>query len=130
MSLREAFFTVCREAKPAKEYHVSLYANAPFYGGPEEGGWWGSDTFLVASQAFPTEQAAHVAKAMADQLAIELSAEERRAGGEACLRQMEWLDARGLDADYLPEVDGDIEYFVALEDQPGSQQQRGCRHYE
>ena len=42
----EAFHQICKEAKPAKSHHVSLYANEPFYGGPEEGGWWGSDTVL------------------------------------------------------------------------------------
>lgn len=43
---------------------------------------------------------------------------------------MEWLEARGLDADYLPEPDGELSYFVTIEDQPGSSESRGCRHYE
>ena len=41
--INEAFFNICREAKPAKSSYVSLYVNVPYYGGPEEGGWWGSD---------------------------------------------------------------------------------------
>ena len=44
--------------------------------------------------------------------------------------EMEWCEARGLDADYLPEPDGEVTYHVVTEDTPGEGVSRGCRHYE
>jgi hypothetical protein len=130
MSIQEAFFGVCREAKPAEGCYVSLYCRAPYYGGPEEGGWWGQDVILVAYQWFSTQEAAEAARAEVERLAEKLRREARKGFGEQCLREMEWLEARGLDADYLPEVDGEEDYFVTFEETAGSCQSQGCRHYE
>jgi hypothetical protein len=130
MSIREAFYGVCRDAKPSESFYVSLYCRAPYYGGPEEGGWWGHDTILIAYQCFDNKVAADAALVAVEQLAKELSEQARKEFGEQCLREMEWLEARGLDADYLPEVDGEEEYFVVFEDTPGSLSSQGCRHYE
>jgi hypothetical protein len=130
MSLQEAFFGICKDAIPAKSYYVSLYLNQSFYGGPEEGGWWGSDTVLIAYQQFPTEEAAQTAREAVEKLASELNTQSRREFGEQCQREMEWLEARGLDADYLPEVDGEDSYFVAVEDNAGEQAHRGNRFFE
>jgi hypothetical protein len=130
MSIREAFFSICDDAKPRESHYVSLYVNTPYYGGPEEGGWWGSDTHLVAYQEFRTEAQAELAKDQVQELAKELNADAKRSFGEQCLREMEWCEARGLDADYLPEVDGEESYSVVIEEQPGSMESRGCRHYE
>ena len=129
-AIEQAFFEACDKAEKAEGHFVSLYVDAPYYGGPEEGGWWGSDTHLVATAAYPTKAQAEAAKAAADALAKELSDQARRDYGEFCNRQMDWLDARGLDADYLPEVDGESSYTVVVEDQPGVHARRGCRHYE
>jgi hypothetical protein len=130
MSINEAFFTVCDNAEPASECYVSLYLNTPYYGGPEEGGWWGSDCSLVAFRKFDTEQAADAALERVKELAKELNEQAKREFGEHCLRQMEWLDARGLDSDFLPEVDGESSYWVCIEEMPGQYASRGCRHYE
>lgn len=46
--IRESFFQVCGDAKPSNSFYVSLYSARPFYGGPEEGGWWGRDYVLEA----------------------------------------------------------------------------------
>jgi len=128
--ISEAFFEICQEAEPASPRYVSLYISAPFYGGPEEGGWWGQDVTLIASQRFETEDQAEAAKTRVGALAADLNREAKDSFGEYCLRQMEWLEARGLDADYLPEVDGSEEYFVCIETNPGSQAHHGNRHYE
>lgn len=130
MSIKEAFFSVCADAKPAESHYLSLYVQVPYYGGPEEGGWWGSDTHLVAYQHFDTLEALEAAREAVEALAAELNEQAKREFGQQCLREMEWLDARGLDADYLPEVDGEESYYVTTEDVPGSMTRQGCRHYE
>jgi len=130
MSIKEAFFTVCNEAQPAEGAYVSLYIRTPYYGGPEEGGWWGSDTDIVAYHHYPTIEQAEQAQDRVIALAAELNENAKREFGDQCLREMEWLEARGLDADYLPEVDGEVSYFVEIEAEVGIHRRRGCRHYE
>ena len=129
MSIREAFFGVCDKAEPAKARFVSLYAEIPFYGGPEEGGWWGRDVELVASQRCVTDDEAEAIRLAVVKLANELSEDARDAFNRGCAAEMEWLEARGLDADFLPEVDGEESYFVAVEDRAGSLAYQGERHY-
>ena len=130
MSLRDAFFTACKDATPAASWFVSLYVNNPYYGGPEEGGWWGSDTSLVATQEFSTEADANLAQLHVEKLAEQSTNDAKRSYGEQCLAECEWLDARGLDADFLPEVDGHADYWVTIEERAGSCESQGCRHYE
>jgi hypothetical protein len=126
--VKQAFEAVCKEAKPAGVFYVAMFELVPYYGGPEEGGWWGEDNILVAYQRFDTQEAADAAKEKIEELAADLSAQERTAHGEYCLRTMEWLDDRGLDADFLPEDDGPSEYYVTVTDSlPESSY--GCRHY-
>jgi hypothetical protein len=128
--VKSAFERVCNEAEQAQVCFVSLYESVPFYGGPEEGGWWGSDVVLVAHQRFPTEELAESAVERVRKLAVDLEEEAKRAYGQRCLDECGWLEARGLDADYLPEPDGPSKFHVAIENQPGSQESQGCRHYE
>lgn len=123
-----AFEAVCKEAKPAEGFYVCLMESVPFYGGPEEGGWWGRDTHLVAYQHYPTEEQADAAVKQVEKLAKELSDESRKDFGEQCLREMEWLNARGLDADFLPEPDGESEFYV-LKCEGLPEESRGCRQY-
>lgn len=130
MYIKEAFFTCCKEAQAVASHYVSLYVRTPFYGGPEEGGWWGEDVSLVAYQkCIDREQADAKFEAVQD-LVKTLDREARTQFGEQCLREMEWLESRGLDGDYLPEPDGEVSYFVSIEETPGSSESRGCRHYE
>lgn len=128
--INEAFFNICRDAKPAKSSYVSLYVTVPYYGGPEEGGWWGSDNVLVAYYQCKTDDEAEAVKAKVEELAQEMSNEAKRDFSRVCAAQCEWLEARGLDSDSLPEVDGEESYFVAVEETPGKLVSRGCRHYE
>jgi hypothetical protein len=130
MSLRNAFFTACKDATPAASWFVSLYVNNPYYGGPEEGGWWGSDTSLVATQEYQGEKTANLAREHVEKLAEQATKDAGRAYGERCLAETEWLDARMLDDDYLPEVDGHADYWVTVEERAGSRESQGCRHYE
>jgi hypothetical protein len=127
--IQEAFNKVCTEAKQAETWYVVLMTSAPFYIGPEEGGTWGRDTIVEAYQAFQTEEGAEAAAEAVRKLAEEMTAEERTAYGKQCLAEMEWLDARGLDADYLRESDGPEEYYVMVT-QGLPENSYGCRHYE
>lgn len=125
-----AFHKLCEEAKEPMGHYVSLYAKYPYYGGPEEGGWWGTDVVLESYQQFPTKEQAEQVCSKVKQLAEELSREARNRWGDYCLRQLDWLEERGLDSDYLGEPDGPTEYMVVVEQGLGSMQSRGSRHYE
>jgi hypothetical protein len=127
--LQAAFETIVPDRREPEQWFVCLVESVPFYGGPEEGGWWGRDTNLVVFREYPTREAAlHAADAIRT-LAGDLEREERRNHGRQMLFEMEWLEERGLDADYLPEPDGPCEYSVVVtQELPVST--RGCRHYE
>jgi hypothetical protein len=130
-TIREAFFAVCDKAEPASEAsYVSLYVTVPYYGGPEEGGWWGSDEKLIASRKCASEVEAQSISKQVQELADELSKEAKNNFGRQCQYECEWLEARGLDADYLPEVDGEETYWVTIESTPGKFESEGSRHYE
>ena len=126
--LQAAFDEVCKDAKEPQGFYVSLMESAPFFGGPEEGGWWGSDVSIAAYQWFATEEQANAAKEAVQKLASEMSADARRAFGQQCLNEMKWLDARGLDADYFREPDGESTFYV-LVSEGLPEESRGCRQY-
>ena len=109
---------------------VSLYCREPFYGGPEEGGWWGEDVILEEYQEFDFMPDAELAvRAMSD--AIENpNTKANKDYQEQCRRECDWLEARGLDDNALPEVNGPESYFIRIEKVRGSFESRGARHYE
>ena len=127
--LQAAFDAVCSEAVTPESWYVSLVESVPYYGGPEEGGWWGRDTQVVAFQVFSTETEANAKAEAVKKLAEEMSQQAKQAYGEQCLRETEWCESRGLDADWLGEVDGETEYSVIVSEKP-LQASHGCRHYE
>lgn len=127
--MKEEFFKICSEAKASESHFCSLYVSEPFYGGPEEGGWWGNDTRLIASQEFNSIELAEMAENAIKELAEKANQDAKRDFSEQCRAEMDWLEARGLDADYLPEVSGEAKYFVRIETQSGSNESEGCRHY-
>lgn len=128
--IEESFYKICKDAKTPESFFVSLYVRVPYYGGPEEGGWWGSDTNLVVYKNYLTKEDAEFALKKVEEYAKELNKEAKRSFGEKCKNELEWLEARNLEPDYLPEVDGEEDYFVVLEKRPGSMQTRGTRVYE
>lgn len=129
--VRHAFEEVIKDATQAEdsEIYVSLYVEVPFYGGPEEGGWWGADVELVSFKKFPSEEAAKATHAKVGELCTSLSKEAKDQYGDHCLRSMDWLDERGLDADYLPEPDGPTKFWVVTEAHLGSQARKDDRYY-
>lgn len=125
-----AFDAVCEEAETAEGAFLTLYESVPFYGGPEEGGWWGSDCIIAAYQRFSTREQAEAAKGKVDELAQRLKADAKRDYGNQCRDELDWLEERGLEPDFLPEPDGPSDFFVVIESELGSHESRGCRHYE
>jgi len=128
--IREAFFQTCQEAQPANKQYVSLYIVVPFYGGPEEGGWWGSDTHLLAYNECTTADEAERVREQVMVLADELSQTAKEEFGQRCLDETRWLEARGLDDNFLPEVSGEEKYIVMVEQTPGENVNIGSRHWE
>ena len=126
--LHDAFHAVIDDAKAPEQWYVCLVELYQYYGGPEEGGWWGTDSCVVAYREFPTEKLAENAAEAVRKFAYELESQSYKEHGEQCLREMDWLDARGLDADYLPEPDGPSKYTVAVT-QEIPETVRGSRHY-
>jgi len=116
MSLQAAFDQVVADAVHPERWYVVLVEDAPYYGGPEEGGWHGSDRIVHAFKEYPSEALAEEAAEAVRKLAGEMALEAKKAYGEQCVREMEWLDARMLDADYLPEPDGPSDFSVLVID--------------
>jgi len=125
-----AFYELCKEAKHPGEFYVSLYQKEQKYGGPEEGGWWRNIITLEASHKVYGEEQAEQLEEKIKVLAKEMQDHSRTEYGKKCLRETEWLEARGLDDSFLPEPDGPIEYFVVIEELPGQYESRGPSHYE
>ena len=113
---RQAFFDAIDETPTdADAHYVSLYARVPFYGGPEEGGWWGSDCELECYYRFATLQQAEAAYEQIFQLAETLSQQSKAEWSEQCARECEHAEARGIDPADLPETDGETTYFATVE---------------
>lgn len=128
--IREAFESICKKARESDVWYVCLMESIPFYGGPEEGGWWGEDRALIEYQVFASERLAKHAAEQIEKLAEKLSAERRRSYGEHMQRSVEWLEERGLEPSYLPEPDGPSEYYVMITQELPPPFDRGSRRYE
>lgn len=128
--IQQAFDIVCNEAVHVDQsWYVALIEHVPFYGGPEEGGWWGEDTYVVAFQKFIDQEAANNASKKIQELADALTKSAHDEEGKLCLAQMKWLEERFLEADFLPENDGPSQYSVVVSESL-PEERRGCRHYE
>lgn len=128
--LEQAFHAVCLQAEAGgQRWYVALVEEAPFYGGPEEGGWWGADLLVHAFKAYPTQAEADEVCEQIKQLAAEQTEAARVAYGEACELECEWLEARGLEPDFLPEPDGPSTFDVIVTDRP-PENRYSPRHYE
>ena len=129
-ALRDAFEFVCNNATNHEGVFVSLYCRTPFYGGPEEGGWWGHDVVLEQYQRFDFMPDAVLAIKAMGQAVINANGQAKLEYSEQCRRESDWLEKRGLDDDALPEVNGPDAYFIRLETIRGSFSSTGARHYE
>ncbi len=115
--IQAAFDHIIENAAKPEKWYVILVESYQAYGGPEEGGWYYAVSSLGSYKEFPTKELAEKAAKSVQEFAQELQANSHREYGELCLSQMEWLDARGLDSDYLPENDGESEFTVVVVDE-------------
>lgn len=130
MNLDEAFWQVCADAEVPKRAYVSLYRVDSWYGGPEEGGWWGETVTLAGFMLCNTEQEARDRATAVEAHAEQLTREAREAYGRLCLQQCETAWDRGVEPDDLyGEVDGPETYYVTVEDRAGSQTFQTPRGY-
>ena len=119
------------EATAAQPHYVSLYEDLPFYGGAEEGGWWGNDRILREYLQVPSLAAAEALRYQLEITASEMTKEAKRSHAAACLAQCEQAWERGVDPETIyGEDDGASEFIVRIETVPGAAAYRGCRHYE
>jgi hypothetical protein len=133
MNEKQAFFEICAAAKPAHSSYVSLYVDLPYYGGPEEGGWWGHDDELVAYHECSTDEEAKTLAEQVRALAEKLTGEAKDDFNRRCRAECEWVEQRDPMADvddYFPEVNGEERYWVTVEERPGEHAHQGSRHYE
>lgn len=101
-----AFNAVCTNATEPETWYLCLIESCQVYGGPEEGGWWQQIDALARYQEFASEKEAKNAANRIHALADQLTREASNSHSRHCERQCDWLEARGLDADYFPENDG------------------------
>jgi len=129
--LREAFEQVVEDRKKVAQpetWVVVLWENTQYYGGPEEGGWYGWDHEPLEYAIYPDEETAQAVSEKVAERARELTNLSRRREGRRCLQELAWLEARGLDADYLPERDCAIYSVSVLNELPLPS--HGPRRYE
>ena len=101
----------------------------PFYGGPEEGGWYGSDVLLVQTAEVANESLANKLSAAIQDLAKQLSIEARREDDLHMSLVLDAADAAGIDYENLPEPDGASSFFVIVTNEL-PMTKKGLRNYE
>lgn len=127
--LQEAFNTVCKEAKVADGWYVTLMEETCRFVSPAEGGTYAHDTHIRAYNYFSTEEQAKAAFEAVEKLAEEMKQKAQTDHGNQCLREMDWCEDRLLEPDYLPEPDGPSNFFVLMT-QGIPTETRGPTHYE
>jgi len=131
MDISEAFDSVLsNRVKTPTKWFVCLMLREQYYGGPEEGGWYGYDTTLLRFAEFASKEAAWDAAESVKRLA---ACESSRAAEEfnlMCLCSCDAAEARNEDVDRLPEVGGPDSYRVIVTDTLPKKINNGSRHYE
>ena len=129
--IETAFNELVSEPIPCSVFYVVLWRKIPFYGGPEEGGWWGSDDIPEKYTVTATEAEATVLFQRIHDLAEKLSEEARHDHGRACQAQLEWCEERGIDDSnsIFGEDDGPESFYVTVEESL-PKPCFGTRHYE
>ena len=109
---------------------VTVYRRDRYYGGAEEGGWYGTDVLLETSVEVKSMRLAEQLKAHLENAANAKSELNKREWSELCVRELDAAEQRLIDPLSLPEPNLPSDYFVHIETEQGSQIRRGPRHYE
>ena len=109
---------------------VSLYVEAPYFGGPEEGGWWGHDFQLVEHVVCPSAAMAETLRARVERRADTMTDEAKTAWSKHCQRELDDAERRGIDPSDLPETDGHDAYHVMVESYAGENASTGSRQWQ
>lgn len=103
-------------------YYVSVYEDTQVYGGPEEGGWWVTQTILVGSIEFPTQKIAEEYLETAQKQAEEKTKENT---GRAWKRLPESEGDSMYPEGYIPHgFSDDSKYYAVVESTAGSRERR------
>jgi len=127
--LIQAWDEIMADAQEAEECIVSMYSVERYYGGPEEGGWWGNLFILQKYVRCSNRDAAEKLQHKLQERCEELNREEQQRDSEDCLRHCERAWSRGEDVDDYG-YDGPSTYHVLIEKFPGENQQTERSHYE
>lgn len=129
--LRKAFKQALSESKhqTPEVYYLTLWSVESYYGGPEEGGWWGKDYTPLEYAVFTNEDEAFAAKEKIEELSKQLHRQARTDYLNFQKQQMEFCESRGLDSDFFAESDGPGEYRVTVSNEE-PRESFGPRHYE
>jgi hypothetical protein len=116
MSIHEAFMELVKEPIRCNRFYVVLWRKSQFYGGPQEGGWWGNDYIPEAYTRVDTREEAEALADRIEAMAKELSREAIMEHGRGCVAQLEWCEARGIEDSnsVFGEVGGPDEYYVEI----------------
>jgi hypothetical protein len=130
MNISDAFDAALSDVKSPTTWYVCLVLREQYYGGPEEGGWYGYDTTLVRFAQFPSEEAARDGAEKVKRLAACESSRANEDFNRMCLRSCDEAEARNEDIDRLPEVGGPDSYRVLMTYRLPAQFVAGSRCYE
>lgn len=128
--IEEAWNKVVEDATKAEECYVVLFCDRPFYGGPEEGGWWGTDRLVLSYRRCSTIDEAEAILAKMDEEVKNLNREAEMDHGYLCLAQCERADALGVEVEYLYGEDSGANRYRATITQEVPQDYYGNRYYE
>ena len=116
--IREAFLKLVSEPVRTESVYIVLWRVTPFYGGPEEGGWWGSDAHPEAFKPCSSREEAEALRERIKALADELTREAALEHGRGCLSQLAWCEERGIDdsTSVFGEDSGPDTFYVSVQE--------------
>lgn len=127
MDLREIFHAVCENAQQSEGKYLCLMARVPYYGGPEEGGWWGEDHIVESYQFCENQVILDKILTEINELVRKENEETKTAYNRFCSDEWERDDSDGPDS--LAVLNGPSELFIEIQDNV-PQSRYGNRYYE
>ena len=125
----QAWNEIIEDSEVAQECYLCLYEQVPYYGGPEEGGWWGYLNILKEYCKCSSHEAAEMLSNKLREHCEQLNKESKIADSDDCLRHIERADRRGEDVDD-DGYEGASTYHLTIESIPGQSQNTTRSHYE